>query len=479
MVGFVDAYTQDDWTRDIELAMSKGIDGFALNCDGQDANAQQLTFAFKAASASSTPFKLFISPDFVHYSTEDHEPVSDLLKSWITEDAYFRYNDKPFVSSFWGEGTDWEAVRTDVGQDLYVVPYYYASQSAAGTKGVDGLFSWSAWPGEGTEDVVNQNMTTDKDKEYLDLLGPLDKTYMAPVSPWSSTGYSKNYYLYSDTLWPTRWQQILSLTKSHPDQLKFVEIITWNDWTQSSLISPYRGTETTDGNEAWSKDFDHSAFMDMMGPFITAFKAGSEDVSVTENRLVYWYRPSLKDAECDSTDSVGSKPSGAEMAADSIFVAAMTVGAATITVTSGSSTSSQIVDKAGVHTLSFPMEAGAVSFEMKMDDGGRASGKGAIEVTSGCYNDVYNFNVLSGTITVDDGSTGDSASSSPVVSETTATSTGTVNDSSPSINAVSEEPGLAAGSSSSNSADTIQTAVSRPSWGITTCDTQPRALLPE
>ncbi|ODN74466.1 hypothetical protein L202_06852 [Cryptococcus amylolentus CBS 6039] len=371
MVGFVDAYTQEDWTRDIELAASKGIDGFALNWDGQDANAQQLALAFKAASALSTPFKLFISPDFVHYSTEDHEPVSDLLKSWITEDAYFRYNDKSFVSSFWGEGTDWEAVETDVGQDLYVVPYYYASQSAAGTKGVDGLFSWSAWPGEGTEDVVNQNMTTDKDKEYLDLLGPLDKTYMAPVPPWfyahlpASTGYSKNYYLYSDTLWPTRWQQILSLTKNYPDQLKFVEIITWNDWT--------------DVEQRFRPFCFHGH---MMGPFITAFKAGSEDVSVTENRLVYWYRPSLKDAECDSTDSVGSKPSGAEMAADSIFVA---VGAATITVTSGSSTSSQIVDKAGVHTLSFPMKAGAVSFEMKMDNDGRVSGNGAIEVTSGCY----------------------------------------------------------------------------------------------
>ncbi|WVQ81263.1 hypothetical protein IAT38_003386 [Cryptococcus sp. DSM 104549] len=419
MVGFVNSYTQEDWTRDVALAASKGIDGFALNCDGQDTNQQQLTYAFQAASASSAPFKLFISPDFVHFSYSDPAPVSAFLKPWVTEDAYFQYEGKPFVSSFWGEGTDWEAVTTSVGTDLYVVPFYYASQAAAETKGVNGLFSWEVWPGESTDDVVNQNMTTDPDKEYLDLLAPLGKTYMAPVSPWfyahlpASTGYPKNYYLYSDTLWPTRWQQILDLAVANPDQLKFVEIITWNDWTESSLISPYRGTMTTDGNEQWSKDFDHSALMDMMGPFIKAFKAGSGEVEVEENRIVWWYRPTLKDAECDATDTVGEKPRGADMAADSIFVAALTTGAATITVTSGSSTSSQTVDKAGVHTLAFPMDVGSVSFDMKVDGGGTASGKGAIEISAECYEGVYNFNILSGTAVAD-------GSSSSSTTDTTA-----------------------------------------------------------
>jgi glucan endo-1,3-alpha-glucosidase len=52
------------------------------------------------------------------------------------------YNDKAFVSSFWGQGTDWASVKSSVGKDLYVVPYYCASEAAADDTGVDGLFSW-------------------------------------------------------------------------------------------------------------------------------------------------------------------------------------------------------------------------------------------------------------------------------------------------------------------------------------------------
>ncbi|WRT69078.1 uncharacterized protein IL334_006061 [Kwoniella shivajii] len=405
MVGFVNAYNQEDWNRDIALAASKGIDGFALNCDGQDTNAQQLQYAFTAAS--SLNFKLFISPDFVHYSYTDPGPVSELLKPYLSESAYFQYEGKPFVSSFWGEGIDWVQIGENVGVDLYVCPYYKSSQAAADTPGLDGLFSWNTWPGQDSDSAVFQNMTTAPDEEYLNLLAPLGKAYMAPVSPWfyshlpASTGFPKNYHLYSDTLWSTRWQQILELVVAHPDQVKFVEIITWNDWTESSLISPYRGTLTTDGNKEWSEDFDHSAWMDMMGPFISAFKAGQSKPQINEDRIVWWYRPTLKNAECDSTDSVGEKPRGWEMAADSVFVAALTTGPATITVTIGGTSSSQKVDGEGVHTLAFPMCAGSVSFQMTVDGGGTAIGKGNIDITDQCYKGIYNFNVLVGTALVD------------------------------------------------------------------------------
>ncbi|WVW79367.1 hypothetical protein I302_101335 [Kwoniella bestiolae CBS 10118] len=438
MVGFVNSYTQEDWNRDVALAVSKGIDGFALNCDGQDTNAQQLQFAFTAASSSN--FKLFISPDFVHYSYEDPGPVSELLKPWVTQASYFQFEGKLFVSSFWGEGTDWVKVRENVGVELYVCPYYYASQAAADTPGLDGLFSWRTWPGEGQDTVVFENMTTAPDEEYLSLLAPLGKSYMAPVSPWfyshlpASTGFPKNYHLYSDTLWPTRWQQILDLVTTYPDQVKFVEIITWNDWTESSLITPYRGTMTTDGNKEWSEDFDHSAFMDMMGPFISAFKAGNAAPQVTENRIVWWYRPTLKAAECSGTDSVGEKPRGWEMAADSVFVAALTTGPATVTVTIGGTASSQQVTEAGVHTLAFPMSVGVVSFQMDVDGGGSASGQGTIEISDQCYRGMYNFNVLAGTAVADVTSNTGGSISAPASSAAAAPSSAApfTNGSSPS-----------------------------------------------
>ena len=37
--------------------------------------------------------------------------------------------------------------------------------------------------------------------------------------------------------------------------------------------------------------------MDLMGPYITAYKAGQKEVTVTEEMLVYYYRPALKSAQ--------------------------------------------------------------------------------------------------------------------------------------------------------------------------------------
>lgn len=413
MVGFVDEYIQSDWAADITLAHSKGIDGFALNCDGQAQNAVQLGYAYSAASdfnsalpSGSTPFNLFISPDFTHYSHTDPGPVATLLKPWLQQSAQFVYDGKPFVSGFWGQGTDWDAIRQQVGSDLYVVPYYWASTAAAGDQGVDGLFSWDAWPGQMTSAVVDQNMTTNEDNDYISLLQPLGKTYMAGVSPWfyahlpASTGWPKNYLFYSDTLWTTRWQQILSLSAASPDTLKFVEIITWNDWTESSLITSYKGTQKTDGNYLWAEGFDHTAMMDLMGPYITAYKAGKEEVEVEEEMLVYWYRPSFKDASCDSTDTVGTKPQGWELPADSIFVAALTTGPGSVTVSSGSLTSTQTVDSAGVNVLAFPMGEGSQEFSMTTASGS-GNETGSILVTSGCYLGEYNFNIVTGSFKLD------------------------------------------------------------------------------
>lgn len=83
-----------------------------------------------------------MSPDFTHYSYTDPAPVAALLKPWLNQTAQFRYDGKPFVSGFCGQGTDWTAVRSQVGMDLYVVPYYDASSAAVNDEGVDGLFSW-------------------------------------------------------------------------------------------------------------------------------------------------------------------------------------------------------------------------------------------------------------------------------------------------------------------------------------------------
>ena len=72
------------------------------------------------------------------------------------------------------------------------------------------------------------------------------------------------------------------------------------------------------------------------------------------------------------------------MAEDSIFVAAMTTGPSEITVASGSSTVTQQVDSAGIHTLAFPMKPGKQSFSMKSASKSKTASAG-LDVQSDCY----------------------------------------------------------------------------------------------
>ena len=94
----------------------------------------------------------------------------------------------------------------------------------------------------------------------------------------------------------------------------------------------------------------HDGWLEMAKPYIAAYKAGSNSVGdyIKSDQIIYWYRPTLKSASCDSTDntmkpadnSTGNffegVPNGADAVSDSIFVVALLTEAATVQVSSGS-----------------------------------------------------------------------------------------------------------------------------------------------
>ena len=153
---------------------------------------------------------------------------------------------------------------------------------------------------------------------------------MAPVSPWCMSpsppprfvcdltdfsvfthfgrevSYSKNWLFYSETLWYDRWEQILKMQ----DSLRFLEIVTWNDYGESHYIGPLDTPHSDDGSSRYTKGLDHTAHLEFAVPYIKAFKTGSKTPIIEQDMLVYWYRPHLKSASCDSTDNCGSKPTG-------------------------------------------------------------------------------------------------------------------------------------------------------------------------
>lgn len=140
MVGIVSTYAVGDWESDMQLAKSKGIDGFALNIGVDSYSQEQLDLAYQAGA--SVGFDLFISFDFNWYTIANVSGVANMLKRYKDQSAQFRVDDKPFVSTFIGDGFDWSSVATEVGEELYAVPFWQPTADNANNAGLAGLFSW-------------------------------------------------------------------------------------------------------------------------------------------------------------------------------------------------------------------------------------------------------------------------------------------------------------------------------------------------
>ena len=193
-----------------------GIDAFALNMGAGDTHTQNaLNLAVQAANAHGN-FSLFLSFDYAAWGVWDAGVVTNLINSFATQagKAQFRYNNKPFVSTFEGvaNAADWAAIKKNTG--CFFVPDWSSTGPAKIPQdNIDGAFSWNAWP-DG-----NTNKDTRADQDWKSAMS--GKTYMMGVSPWFYTSlpqYTKNWILRGDDLWSTRWNQVLQI---QPD---FVEV---------------------------------------------------------------------------------------------------------------------------------------------------------------------------------------------------------------------------------------------------------------
>lgn len=140
MIGICSTYQQSDYEADMTLAKSKGIDGFALNIGVDPYTQAQLDLAYAAAAA--VIFEVFISFDFNWYQVGETSGVATMLSRYVNSPAQLLVDGKPYVSSFIGDGFDWAGVASQVGRELYAVPFWQPSASNAANSGLEGQFSW-------------------------------------------------------------------------------------------------------------------------------------------------------------------------------------------------------------------------------------------------------------------------------------------------------------------------------------------------
>ncbi|KAK4095914.1 glycoside hydrolase family 71 protein [Parathielavia hyrcaniae] len=334
MVGLACQQTREKWAHDIKAARLAGIDGFALNVGPSDHwTGVQLHHAYKEAEGVHG-FSVFISFDMAAGCWEVSQVV-ELINRYKESASQTRVDGKPLVSTFEGPGwaNNWPAVRQQTG-DICVIPDW----SSLGPHGVghrldliDGAFSWDAWPKAGQSKV-----TAVEDLLYKDNLG--GKKYMMGVSPWFYTNlpqWNKNWYSSSEGLWHDRWQQILEIM---PD---FVQIITWNDFGESSYICDASPPQVVSGAEQYVAGHCHAAFRAVLPYLIAAYKAAPVKVEhwFGQDTAIAWYRTApVRAQRHDGTVwGQGGTVSAALGARDVISVMAVTRSLVRITIAIGTS----------------------------------------------------------------------------------------------------------------------------------------------
>lgn len=340
-----------DFQRDIAQAQSAGIDGFALNVGPDSWMADRCNKMYQAAVGTS--FKLFVSLDMAVMAGSGINDIAHWVTDYTSHPNQLFYQGKQFVSTFAGESVTfgqanaalgWALFKTQMaarGANIFFVPSFTALGPAAamGMASNDGAFSWDAWP------TTNGAMSTGEDSAYMAARN--GKVYMAGVSPWFYTHFSyKNWIYKSDDLYTTRWEQIVQM---QPD---FVEIITWNDYGESSYIGALDGAtpyDATINSAQWVNGHDHTAWLELTKYYIQAYKQGSLP-AVSQNQLFMWYRTHSKYATA-TADPYG-KPTNYDFADDNIYVTALLTAPATVAVSSGGQTQT-FQGVAGVNKFQF------------------------------------------------------------------------------------------------------------------------------
>ncbi|KAK7991908.1 hypothetical protein PG996_013079 [Apiospora saccharicola] len=418
MVGNVAGFSQDDWSRNIQLAQDSGIDGFALNVavNGDNTYLQTIQHAFQSAEQKN--FKLFFSFDYLGGSGPwDKRDVMDYITMFKGSSAYFLRNGQPLVSTFEGKDNrdDWPEIKQNTS--AFFMPDYSSlgPQGAAGAPGVDGVFSWDAWP------VGASDKSDDVDHQYVNALG--GRPYMMPVSPWFFTNlpkYGKNQLWRGDDLWYDRWQQVLDINP------EYVEIITWNDFGESHYIGPLDSAQyglfgPDAGNAPYNyvKNMPHDGWRTFLPYIIQKYKTGS--ASIGKEGLVTWFRPQPKQA-CQTGGTNGNAPGAQhfepyDVVQDKIFFSALLNSAADVKVTVGGvdvQAKWRNAPGSGIYhgSVDYNGNRGAVVVTVSRN-GGQVAQVSGQSIINDCNNRVENWNAWVG-------SSGGSGSTPPPPTTTTA-----------------------------------------------------------
>lgn len=406
---------QEQIQNDIRAAIELGIEGFALNAfTGKQAKGILSTFIKEADAIGAHDFKVFLSADMsLGFTAED---IVDTIETHGKNSHYLTINGKPLLSTYGGDklGNEWWQTNVliplkELGKEVTFIPYF-DRPNPNGDKpsyenwikvinnftSVDGLFNF-LMPGSTPFYTTDTNIghhwwsILEAEENLSKALKDSNKIFMAPFMPyyWATCHSARQYMEHQGGRgMHNYWTSIIE--KQKPE---IVEIVTWNDYSESSYIQPTRVTlEKTKG----IKSQPHLGYYELLKYYVSWYKTGQKP-KIIRDGLFFFHRLHPNNAIPSNDQAICSKGPVQEhqkwgLIKDVIYVTTALTEPAEIKVSFGGNTQT-FSAPAGLNTIDVPFQAGTPVLSLVRNGKVRATINGGMITEKP---DHYNYNVYSG-----------------------------------------------------------------------------------
>lgn len=354
---------EEDWQlrdmmHEVELASQAGLDGFCFDILGvgeESVHWRRLKLLLEAAKRVDPEFRIMLMPDMMAVFRGKPELLVPSILSIADDPSLYRLDDGRLVISPFNSQMQtpvwWEEqfkALAEKGVQVAFVPLFQAWWKYADDY-APVSYGFSDW-GAGTADELGPSGRTESPQKAHER----GKVWMAPARPQDFRPKSRiAFEAHNSELFRRMWNIAID------GQAEWVQLITWNDYSEASEIAPSTCTQCM--------------FYDLTAYYTTWFKLG-QPPEIKRDALYYSYRVQRTDAKPDPEKQ--SKPFGIRGVRpyDEIELLALLTAPGTLEIAIGDTVARQEVE-AGLQTLRVPLQSGTPVFRLLRD------GKPVMEVT--------------------------------------------------------------------------------------------------
>lgn len=338
-------WDQTDVAQDVRRAAALGIDGFAVDLlETTGANWARAVRLMDVANSIDTGFKVMLMPDMEAEFKQKPGNLLPALRILARHPAAYRLADGRLVVSPYNAQNQnvawWKSLLATLKAEGIDVAFFPVFQGWSGYAPTYAAISY------GMSDWGDRSPTVNRSGIFTpSRVHAYGTKWMAPVSPQDARPKDFIYWeARNSENYRVMWENAI---RGGAD---WVQIITWNDYSESTEVAPSSGTQ-------WS-------FYDLTAYYTTWFKTGTMP-AVNRDMLMYFHRKHSTAAAANLAKQTRpyGRVTGSDTAANDVEVLAFATAASTLELTVGGKTTTQSV-AAGMTSVRVPLAEGTPSFRL-------------------------------------------------------------------------------------------------------------------